>query len=92
MKMTMAEKALARAASLDAVSPNQYVTAKIHMAMMPGNLQTMRRVLAGAGIDENLLKVWDPERFVLILDHNVPPENVASAEHDKLTREGARKF
>ena len=61
--MTMAEKALARAAGLDAVSPNQYVTAKIDMAMMPGNLQTMRRVLAGAGIDENLLKVWDPERF-----------------------------
>ena len=92
MKMTMAEKALARASGLDAVSPNQYVTAKIDMAMMPGNLQTMRRVLAGAGIDENLLKVWDPERFVLVLDHNVPPENVRSAEHDKLTREGAKKF
>ena len=90
--MTMAEKVLARAAGLDHVSPNEYVTAKIDMAMMPGNLQTMRKGLSRAGIDEDRLQVWDPERFVLFLDHNVPPETVAYAEHDKRTREGAKKF
>ena len=29
---------------------------------------------------------------MLVLDHNVPPETVAYAEHDKQTREGAKKF
>jgi len=90
--MTMAEKVLARVAGLDHVSPNEYVTARIDMAMMPGNLQTMRRVLSRAGVDEDRLRVWDPERFVLFLDHNVPPESVAHAEHDKHTREGAKKL
>lgn len=90
--MTITEKILARASGKSRVSPNEYVTARIDLAMMPGNLQTMRKVLARNGVDEDLLKVWDPERFVLVLDHNVSPTTVSYAEHDKETRLGAKKF
>lgn len=90
--MTIAEKILARASGRNKVSPNEYVTAKIDVAMMPGNLQRLRTMLAKAGISERSMKVWDTEKFVLVLDHRVPPASLTHAENHKLVREGARKL
>ena len=39
-----------------------------------------------------LLKVWDPNRIIIVLDHVAPAADVALAEAHKLAREFARKF
>ena len=90
--MTITEKILARASGLTKASAGQYVTAKIDVAMMPGGLHTVRKGLVKAGISEKLMKIWDPERFVLVNDHWVPPVSLTQAENDKLVRETAREF
>ncbi len=50
--MTIAEKILARASGRSKVSPNEYVTAKIDVAMMPSFLRKLVRMRAEALISE----------------------------------------
>lgn len=90
--MTLAEKILARASGQSKVSPNDYVTAKIDLAMMPSNLQGALRKFVDAGMNEELMKIWDPEKVVAALDHGVPVTTVSGAERHKLTRESAKKL
>lgn len=90
--MTMAEKILARASGKSAVSPDDYVTAKIDMAMMPEMFRLLPGVLAKAGIEEEAFSIWDPEKFVVVLDHRVPPFSVATAENHKVMREFAKRL
>jgi len=90
--MTIAEKILARASGQSKVSPNDYVTAKIDLAMMPSNLQGALRKFIDAGMNEELMKIWDPEKVVAALDHGVPVTTVSGAERHKLTRECAKKL
>jgi homoaconitase/3-isopropylmalate dehydratase large subunit len=58
--MTIAEKILARASGQRKVAPNDYVTAKIDMAMMPEMFRLLPGVLAKAGIQEDAFRIWDP--------------------------------
>lgn len=90
--MTITEKILARASGQTKVSPNQYVTAKIDFAMVPGYLNRILTKLAKEGISEESLKVWDPEKFALVIDHITPAPSVNDAENDKLIRQAAGKF
>jgi len=90
--MNIVEKILARASGLSAVSPGDYVTAQIDMAMMPDAFRLLSSILAKAGIREDAFRIWDPEKFVVILDHRVPPFSVAVAENQKISREFARKL
>ena len=90
--MTIIEKILARAAGLKKTSPNEYVTAKIDMAMMPDAFFLLKSVLAKGGIREEAFKIWDPERFVVVTDHRVPPTTLANAENQKISRDFARKL
>ena len=92
MGMTIVEKILARASGQKKTSPGEYVTAKIDMAMMPDAFGLLRTVLSRGGIREEAFKVWDPERFVVVLDHRVPPPSLANAENHKLSREFAKKL
>ncbi len=89
MGMTMAEKILARATGRDSVSPDDFVTAKIDVAMVHeglgmGTSESMRR----AGVK----KVWDPNKVVSLLDHYVPTPTVKTAEMHQLIRTAVEDF
>ena len=88
--MTIIEKILARASGLKKTSPGEYVTAKIDMAMMPEMFRLLKTVLARGDIREEDLRIWDPERFVVVIDHRVPPAVLANAENQKISREFAK--
>ena len=90
--MTIAEKILARASGLSHVSPGDYVTAKIDMAMIPEMLRMVRRVLVKAGINPGSLRIWDPEKVVAVIDHYVPAASLDIAESHKQLREMADKL
>lgn len=70
--MTIAEKILARASGKSRVVPNDFVTAKIDLAMMPSGPTTALRTLAKSGIAEKDFKIWDPEKLVAATDHGAP--------------------
>ncbi len=90
--MNMVEKILARASGKRPVSPGEYVTAKIDMAMMPENFRLIRDVLREANIKEELFRIWDTERFVVVIDHRVPPTTITTAENHNLMRRLAKKL
>lgn len=90
--MTLVEKILARASGRSRVSPGTYVTGKIDVAMMPENFRLLKTILDKAGIREEAFRIWDPERFVVILDHRVPPYSIQVAENQKISREFAKRL
>ena len=81
--MNISEKILAMASGKDYVKPGEIVEAKVDMAMVneitgPLAIQTFKRI--------GLEKVWDNQRIVLVLDHQVPADSVKSAELHKIMR------
>jgi 3-isopropylmalate/(R)-2-methylmalate dehydratase large subunit len=82
--MTIAEKILARASGERSVKPGQIVTAKIDVAMSHENADVVLRAFREIGI----LKVWDPQRIVLLFDHRVPAESEKTA----MTHQRIREF
>ncbi len=89
MGATLAEKILARAAGLSAVTPGEIVTCKVELALLldSGGPRRIWPRLKELGVG-----VWDPERIVLVTDHFVPAVDAESAGILKLTREFAREF
>ena len=82
MGMTMAEKAFTRASGRKVVTPGEYLTAPIDLLLINdrGFLDTYEALLQGG-----LMKVWDPDRIVVVIDHSVPAPSVAGAEeHQKI--------
>jgi len=90
--MTIAEKILARASGSSSVSPGDYVTAKIDMALIPEMFMMVRRALLKAGINPESLTLWDPEKVVAVIDHYVPAAAPELAESHKQLRELAGKL
>ncbi len=88
MGMTMAEKILARASGQDTVTPGQYVTAKVDLALAHEAIAAVYLKLAQAG----WTKVWDPSRIVSILDHYVPAPTERAAEIHKLVRMAVKQW
>ena len=87
--MTIAEKILARASGQTKVSPGDFITAKIDMAMVTDMIDRVRTVIVKAGIKQDALKLWDPEKFVAFIDHYAPPFTTAMAETQKTIRKFA---
>lgn len=86
MGMTIAEKILARNASLDRVIPGQIVEARVDVVMLhdigtPGIQRPFRALGTG--------KISSHVRCVVVPDHYVPAPTVQAAENLKLTREWA---
>ena len=71
-----AEKIIAKAAGRDIVSPGEFVTCAVDLAMMhdSGGPRRVEPILKRLGA-----KVWDPDKVVLITDHFVPPVDAMSA-------------
>lgn len=86
--MNISEKILARASGKDKVSPGEIVDAKVDMVMVhdytgPMAVDSFRKIGAQ--------RVWDNQKIVIILDHQVPASSIKAAELHKLMREFARE-
>lgn len=88
MGMTMAEKILARASGKKEVKAGEYVTAEIDMIMTHDGFANISSELEKAGV----MKIADPEKIVVLLDHQVPPGSLAGAERYKKVREAVKKY
>ncbi|HMK53174.1 MAG TPA: homoaconitase large subunit [Methanobacteriaceae archaeon] len=85
--MNITEKILARASGLKEVQPGEIIEAQVDLAMThdgtsPPTIKTFRQMAK---------KVWDPEKIVIVYDHNVPANNSGSAEFQRITREFAHE-
>ena len=85
--MNICEKILARASGKKEVSPGEIVEAKVDMAMVneitgPLAIEAFHEI----GIE----KVWDNQRIVMVLDHQIPADSVKSAELHKIMRKFAK--
>jgi 3-isopropylmalate/(R)-2-methylmalate dehydratase large subunit len=92
MGYTMAEKILAAHAGLDSVHAGQFIEAEVDIVL--GNDITapiaIREFEKLAG-DDGALRVFDPERVVLVSDHFAPNKDIKSAEQCALLRRFARE-
>jgi 3-isopropylmalate/(R)-2-methylmalate dehydratase large subunit len=85
MGMTIAEKILARKGGRDVVRPGDIVTVEVDTTIlfdnnfMPANWR-------------DILRVRDPERLVVVLDHRVPAPNALAAAAHVTARAFAEKF
>ncbi|MFQ6094670.1 MAG: aconitase family protein, partial [Candidatus Bathyarchaeia archaeon] len=86
--MNVSEKILARASGRDDVSPGEIVEAKVDIAMIneitgPLAIEAFRKI--------GIKRVWDKNRIVMVLDHQVPADSVESAELHKIMRGFAKE-
>ncbi len=86
--MTLTEKILAHAAGLDSVKPGDFVTCKLSLVLAnditaPIAIRELRQMGA--------TRVFDPERVVLVADHNTPNKDIQSAQNTKLLRDFAHE-
>ncbi|MEG3225087.1 MAG: 3-isopropylmalate dehydratase large subunit [Methanobacteriales archaeon Met13] len=84
MPMTMAEKILAKASGNSQVEAGQIVMANIDVAMThdltgPLSVESFQKI----GVE----KVWDPEKIVVIFDHQVPADSLEAAQNHILMRQ-----
>ncbi|MGZ7116467.1 MAG: homoaconitase large subunit [Methanobacterium sp.] len=83
MSMTMAEKILARASGKVEVSADDIVMANIDVAMThdltgPLSVEAFEKI----GVRE----VWDPEKIVVIFDHQAPADSLDAAQNHIIMR------
>ncbi|MDD1763583.1 MAG: homoaconitase large subunit [Methanobacteriaceae archaeon] len=84
MPKTMAEKILAKAAGNSEIEAGQIVMANIDVAMThdltgPLSVESFKKIGVG--------RVWDPEKIVVIFDHQVPADSLEAAQNHIIMRE-----
>ena len=85
--MNITEKILSRVSGKNEVHPGEIIGANVDIAMShdgtsPPTINTFSKIAD---------KVWDPEKIVIVFDHNIPANNIGSAEFQKITRNFAKK-
>jgi 3-isopropylmalate/(R)-2-methylmalate dehydratase large subunit len=85
--MNITEKILAKASGKNTVHPEEIVDANVDMVMVhdltgPLAVEAFKRI--------GITHVWDNQKVVVILDHQVPPESVKAAELHKTMRKFAK--
>jgi methanogen homoaconitase large subunit len=85
--MNITEKILAKASGSKEVHPEEIIEANIDLAMSHDGTSppTIKN------FDQFAEKVWDPDKIVIVFDHNIPANNIGSAEFQKITRKFAQK-
>jgi 3-isopropylmalate/(R)-2-methylmalate dehydratase large subunit len=83
--MTILEKILARAGGLSSVKPGDLVVAGVETVVF--NDPTFN-----PGVWPEILRVFDPDKMVVVFDHRVPANNVQSASAHRAGREFAKRF
>jgi 3-isopropylmalate/(R)-2-methylmalate dehydratase large subunit len=92
MGMTIAEKVLARASGQKSVQPGQYVDATIDRMIADEEFYRMHAEAVQAGVPGGIPRIWDPERFHVVLEHFQPALNQVQALRQKKMRELARHY
>ncbi len=84
MAQTLAEKIIAKAAGRDRVRAGEVVTCAVDLAMVhdSGGPRRVKPIL-----DRLQVKVWNPDRVVVVTDHYVPAFDAESASILALTRQ-----
>ena len=85
--MNITEKILAKASGKEAVHPGEIVDANVDMVMVhdltgPLAVEAFKKI--------GVQKVWDSQKVVVILDHQVPAESIKAAELHKTMRQFAK--
>ena len=85
--MNITEKILAKASGKNTVQPGEIVDAHVDMVMVhdltgPLAVEAFKKI----GVE----KIWDNQKVVVILDHQVPAESVKAAELHKTMRKFAK--
>lgn len=83
MSMTMAEKIMAKASQKELVKAGEIVMADIDVAMThdltgPLSVRSFKKI----GVEN----VWDPEKIVVLFDHQVPADSLDAAENHIMLR------
>jgi len=85
--MNITEKILSRASGKKEVHPGEIIEADVDLAMThDGTSPPTIKVFS-----EIADKVWDPEKIVIVFDHNIPANNIGSAEFQKIARKFAKE-
>lgn len=87
--MTLAQKIIARAAGRESVEPDEVLWVDVDLAMMHDSSGPRRiwPALKKLGVG-----LWDRDKIVLVCDHYVPANDLASAEILATTRAFAEEF
>lgn len=89
MGMTITEKIIAAHAQKEKVAPGELVQVKVDLALANDITAPLSiKELEKQGID----RIFDPDKVVLVADHNTPCKDIASAQNVKLMRDFARKY
>lgn len=88
MSMTLTEKIMARASGKPRVNAGEIVMADIDVAMThdltgPLSVESFKKI----GVE----KVWDPEKIVVLFDHQVPADSLDAAQNHIMLREFVEK-
>ncbi len=83
MAMTMAEKILAKASGNKESEAGEIIMANIDVAMThdltgPLSVESFEKI--------GLKKVWDPEKIVIVFDHQVPADSIDAANNHMIMR------
>ncbi len=93
MSHTLAEQILAVKSGQPELRPGQLIDANVDMALgnditTPIAIKGMRGYVDSEG---KSVKVWDPRKVVLVMDHFTPNKDIKSAEQVKFIREFAKE-
>ncbi len=89
MGMTITEKIIAAHAQKEKVAPGELVQVKVDLALAnditaPLSIKELEK--------QKIDRIFDPDKIVLVADHNTPCKDIASAQNVKLMRDFARKY
>jgi methanogen homoaconitase large subunit len=85
--MNITEKILANAYGVKEVQPGDIIEARVDLAMTHDGTSTPT-INTFNKIAE---KVWDPDKIVIVFDHNIPANIIGSAEFQRIARDFAKK-
>jgi 3-isopropylmalate/(R)-2-methylmalate dehydratase large subunit len=88
MEMTMAEKILAKASGNNKSEAGEIIMANIDVAMThdltgPLSVESFEKI--------GLENVWDPDKIVIVFDHQVPADSIDAANNHKIMRNFVEK-
>ncbi len=92
MGMTIAEKAFAKAAGLETVHPGQYVDAKIDRIIADEEFYRIHAAAVSGGLEEGIPRIWDKDRFHVILEHFQPSLNDMQSVRQQHMRKVAEQY
>lgn len=92
MGMTIAEKAFARNSGLKEVQPGQYIDAKIDRIIADEEFYRIHAAAVSGGLKDGIPRIWDLERFHVIIEHFQPALNETQAIRQQLIRELVEKY